>query len=308
MDKLTLQMMPDSVVRGQELYDCLFQHIDTTLHNSSLEWNHYKGFTEITVGRPNSRSGKGTKNKPDWLESFSAVLAEFLVERAEEAVLTAMIRRGREFKQEDTADVLGYCKQIMAEEDSIPEPAAEQQGKLRRRKLLAQDLVQCFRSEQVLNLDGFFRFRVFKYGAELRDIIEYAKDEYLMDQQYKEFISLLKYFVYIQDAKIPEAHLLHKGGHEFILLNEQLKPIETEKLDTTFKVEFLDKDYSFEDLIVSTLITIAPERIYIHTREPGVAVIKTISQIFEGRSEICEYCGVCLPALGDRGHQDKLSP
>lgn len=309
MDKLTLQLMPESVIRGQDLYDCLLQHIDSTLHNSSLEWNHYKGYSEITVGRPNSRGGKGTKNKPEWQEKVGGILAEFLLERAEDALLTDLIRRGRQdLKDEAASDILGYCKQIMNEEDSIGDPSAEPHGRMRRRKLLSQDLIQCFQQESVLNLDGFLRFRLFKYGAELKDIIEYAKDEYLMDQQYKEFIALLKYFVYIQDAKIPEAHLLHKGGHEFVLLNEQLKPIETDQLDTTFKVEFLDKDYSFEDLIVSTLITIAPERIYIHTREPGVAVIKTISQIFEGRSEICEYCGVCISMLGDRGQQDKLSP
>ncbi|WP_438446597.1 sporulation protein YtxC [Gorillibacterium sp. sgz5001074] len=308
MDKLTLQILPDSVIRGQDLYDCLFQHIDSTLHNSSLEWNHHKGFTEITVGRPQSRAGKSSKVKADWLESVSGVLADYLLEHAEDFLLTGMIRRGGQYKEEETADVLGYCKQIMSEEDSMRDPTAEQHGRTRRKKLLTQDLLQCVQQEPILNVDGFLRFRLAKYGGELKDIIEYAKDEYLMDQQYKEFIALLKYFVYIQDAKIPEAHLLHKGGHEFLLLNEQLKPIETDQLDTTFKVEFLDKDYSFEDLIVSTLITIAPEKIYIHTREPGVAVIKTISQIFEGRSEICDYCGVCGSILGNHSHQDKLSP
>lgn len=308
MDKLTLQVLPDSVIRGQELYDCLFKHIDKALHNSSLEWNNYKGYTEIIVGRPNPRSNKTAKSKWEWTEAVSGILAEFVLDHAEEGLLTQLIRRDKRYNEEEIAEVLSYCKQIMNEEDAVPESMEEHHGRSRRRKLLVQDLTGCMENQASLNLDGFLRFRIPRYSAELRDIMEYAADEFLMDQQYKEFISLLRYFVYIQESKIPAAHLMHKGGHEFMLLNEQMKPIDTEQLDTTFKVEFLDKDYNLEDLIVSTLITIAPERIYIHTREPELAVIKTISQIFEDRSEICEYCRLCKPILGEMGQQDKLSP
>lgn len=308
MDKLTLQVLPDSAVRGQELYDCLFKHIDSTLHNSSLEWNNCKNYTEITVGRPNSRSNKSTKSKREWCEAVCAVLAEFVLDHAEEMLLGQLIRKDKPYTAEETAEVLGYCKQIMSEEETIPEGQEEHHGRARRKKLLIQDIAAYLAQHQVLNMDGFLRFRIPRYAAELRDIIEYATDEFLMDQQYKEFISLLRYFVYIQDSKIPAAHLMHKGGHEFTLLNEQMKPIDTEQLDTTFKVEFLDKDYNLEDLIVSTLITIAPERIFIHTREPELPVIKTISQIFEERAEICEYCRLCKPILGEMGQQDKLSP
>jgi putative sporulation protein YtxC len=129
-----------------------------------------------------------------------------------------------------------------------------------------------------------------------------------MDKQYQEFISLLQYFVYIQDAKIPSAHLMHQGGHQFILLNDQFKPIETTQLDTWFTIEMLDKEVNFEDMIVSTLITVAPQQIYIHTREPEAQIIKTIMQIFEGRFSICDYCRQCVLLLGDRQKKDQLFP
>lgn len=307
MDKLTFQLLPDSTVRGQELYDCLFQHIDSTLHNSSLEWDHFKDYSEIAVGRPNPRSNKSAKSKQDWVDKVTGLLADFLLDRAEEELMRGMIRRGRNCSKEEAEEILSYCSQIMEEEEVLSD-APEDHGRSRRKKLLSQDIGAYFAQHAVMNVDGFLRFRLSKYSAELKDIIEYAMDEYLMDQQYKEFIALLKYFVYIQDSKIPEAHIMHKGGHEFMLLNDQMKPIEADQADSTFKVEFLDKDYSFEDLIVSTLITLAPEKIYIHTREPDLPVIKTISQIFEGRSEICEYCRECHTRLDENSPKDKLSP
>ena len=54
----------------------------------------------------------------------------------------------------------------------------------------------------------------------------FAVDEYVMDQQYQEFISLLKYFVRMQEVKLPIVHVLHKGGSEFALYDEQFRVLE----------------------------------------------------------------------------------
>jgi putative sporulation protein YtxC len=309
MDKLTLQVSGDAGSRAESLYDCLLMRINTTLHNSSLEYRHYKGYSEIVLGRPGPQAGKSAKWKKEWQEAVCLALADYILDHREEELLRDLIRKDKRYAPEETDEILGYCLQAEKTSDAAASGVKEENhGRIRRQKLLAQDLTSCMKKDTMLNLDGFLRFRTGKYGAELKEILEYASDEYLMDQQYKEFISLLRYFVYIQESKIPVAHIMHKGGHEFLVLNENMKPIDTEPLDTTYKVEFLDKDYNLEDLIVSTLITIAPERIYIHTREPELAVIKTISQIFEERAEICGYCRVCSSILGETGQQNKLSP
>ena len=142
------------------------------------------------------------------------------------------------------------------------------------------------------------RFRLLRYTEHLRGIVEYAIDEYTADKQYEEFISLLKYFVYIQEAKIPAAHLIHRGAHQFDLLNEKMEPIETKQLDQ-FVVEMIDKEINYEDMIVSTLITVSPQHVYIHTRNPDMQVIRTIQQIFEDRAAVCTSCPLCRPLLGD---------
>lgn len=309
MDKLTLQVSGDAGRRAESLYDCLLMRINTTLHNSSLEYRHYKGYSEIVLGRPSPQVNKSAKWKKEWQEAVCLAVADYILDHCEEELLRTLIKKDKRYAPEETEEILSYCQETEKTSDAAASGLKEENhGRTRRRGLLIQDLASCMKKETVLNVDGFLRFRTGKYGAELKEILEYASDEYLMDQQYKEFISLLRYFVYIQESKIPVAHIMHKGGHEFLVLNEHMKPIDTEPLDTTYKVEFLDKDYNLEDLIVSTLITIAPERIYIHTREPELAVIKTISQIFEERAEICEYCRMCSSILGENSQQNKLSP
>ena len=145
-------------------------------------------------------------------------------------------------------------------------------------------------------MSGFVRFRLQQYRGELQEIVEYAIDEFLMEKQYQEFISLLQYFVYIQDAEIPFAHLMHKRNHEFSLFDEQMRPIQAEEV-MDFSIDMIGKDANFEDLIVSTLISVAPEKIYIHTREPDLPVIRTIQQIFEDRTMLCLSCSTCSPVL-----------
>ncbi|TLS51518.1 sporulation protein [Paenibacillus antri] len=169
----------------------------------------------------------------------------------------------------------------------------------RRLSKLAEAIEAYLGEERFLNVEGFLRFRAGSYVEELRDSVAYAVDEWMMERQYQEFISLLKYFVYIQEAKIPAAHVVHHGNHDFTLLNERMLPIDTKQMDQ-FVVELIDKDISYEDVIVSTLISVSPGKLFVHTQTPEEQVIKTILTIFEGRAELCVDCGVCLPLIEER--------
>ena len=120
----------------------------------------------------------------------------------------------------DISSIEQYCRQVLDQ----PEPSADlPRARQRRQHKIADALFAYLEQNNVMNVAGFIRFRLSDYMDELREVAEYAIDEYIMDQQYQEFISLLKYFVYIQETKIPVAHLMHRGGNEFTLYNEQMK-------------------------------------------------------------------------------------
>lgn len=239
-------------------------------------------------------------------EGIGFALADHIISEHEPKLLRDLIRKA--LKPESESDMVlieGYCKQFLNGEG---ETGSGEEFESRRKMIIA-DLVQVHvRDNSLMNLDGFIRFRLQEYMEELREIVEYALDEYMMDRQYQEFISLLKYFVYIQEAKIPTAHLIHKGGHEFVILGDSLEEIDTNEFDSSFKLEALEKDINFEDMIVSTLITVSPANIHIHTREPNMPIINTIVQIFEDRTSICSYCRTCHTYLGEAVKQDQLSP
>ncbi len=234
-------------------------------------------------------------------------LAEHILKFEERAIMRDLIKREFKYEQPNEIDTIeGYCNQFLYGE---PEPLlSEDEVKSRRKKRIAEQVKEYFQENTDMILEGFLRFRLQDYVEDMREVVEYAIDEFVMDRQYQEFISLLRYFVYIQEAKIPVAHLIHKGGHEFVILNDQLEPIDTQEFESSFTLEVLEKDINFEDMIVSTLITVSPANIHIHTREPEMAVIKTIMQIFEERATVCPYCRMCHAFLGDVKKQDQLYP
>ncbi|MEC0225903.1 putative sporulation protein YtxC [Paenibacillus alba] len=243
---------------------------------------------------------------------LAGALAEHIMVDKESTILRNLIMK--EFKyegKEDVEAIESYCKQSLHTETVIEEASLLNSGisgRLRRKQVLSDQLLLALEETSRLSLDGFLKFRLQDYTDELREIAEYAIDEFMMDRQYQEFISLLQYFVYIQEAKIPVAHLIHKGGHEFVILNDRLELIDANEFDASFKLEVLEKDINFEDMIVSTLITVSPANIYIHTRDPEMTIIKTIRQIFEDRTTVCSYCRTCDIYLGEAKHQDQLSP
>lgn len=309
MELFTIVVMNPSEPSVSSLNDSIHSelrhlHKDQEALQLSCEWHDKYAYIHIRSSMTETEKKKFSKKM---MESLGFAVADHVMKELEPEILRELIKKEvKADTAEDLKQVEGYCRQFLYGEGETVASSVE--AVERRRVLIAGQVTAYFQEHAQLNLEGFLRFRLCDYMEELREVVIYAIDEYTMDQQYQEFISLLKYFVYIQEAKIPVAHLIHKGGHEFVILNDLLEPIDMNEFDSTFKLEVLEKDINFEDMIVSTLITVSPAHIYIHTREPDMPVIHTITQIFEDRTRTCSYCRMCHSYLGDANKQDQLYP
>ncbi|MBD8499821.1 putative sporulation protein YtxC [Paenibacillus arenosi] len=248
--------------------------------SSPVDWIACRG---VLPGFQLSKQGEQV-----WQRAAQA-LAEYVLTVKEEPLVRSIISKVKQLDESEYDKIQEYCMHLLNGAEDIGGRESRQ-----RRKAKLVRLIHAYLSEYTtLHLDGFIRFRMESYLSELREVVEYAVDEFILERQYQEFISLLKYFVFIQDTKIPLAHLVHKGGHEFELMNEKWEPLEPMHVVEGMIVEMLDGDMEMEDMIVSTLINVSPGRIVIHTRDAESQVIKTIQQIFEARVDVCEYCSSC---------------
>ncbi|WP_192930184.1 putative sporulation protein YtxC [Alkaliphilus pronyensis] len=146
-----------------------------------------------------------------------------------------------------------------------------------------------------IHLDGFTTFRLKKYLINLEEIIEDAIEDYLMDREYNEFIKLLKYFVDVQESKINVIHIVIDQHHDYKMYDEENKVINNDYLKEIAK-EMTDQQYlSYEDLLISTLITMAPQKIFIHKANSVSQsdLIRTIVKVFTTKVSICNGCDWC---------------
>ncbi len=229
-----------------------------------------------------------------WTKDIAEAIALFIVNHMEAVMIRRiLLQRSASYEPHEIKEIIQYCEQLLHDDEVTLDSSKHD-----RRRWIQDQLHLFFQSHDHLNIEGFMNFRLKKYMGDLQDTVDEACDEFLLNEQYQEFIALLKYFVYFQDTKIPEVHLIHRGNNKFELLDGNLQQLDlSDAKDVIF--ETVDRELNYEDMVVSALISASPKKIHIHTREPESQSIKTIQQIFEGRTSICTCCQLCKNSLGE---------
>lgn len=272
------------------LYGCLnysLQGSDSELHVEIIRSSR----NHIELRLLNS----GHNNKK-WILEVAQVISMFIINHKESLIIRKMILKQHDsYEDYELSEILQYCKQLLIDTETSLDSVDTTQN---RRTMISNQLCIYLQTNSLLDVEGFVHFRLKKYMSDLQDMVEDALNEFVLNEQYQEFIALLKYFVYFQDAKIPEVHLIHQGNNKFQLLDGDLQQLDLSNAKDVV-VETVDRELNYEDMVVSALISASPKQIHIHTRHPETQSIKTIQQIFEGRTLICTSCKLCNPGLGE---------
>jgi putative sporulation protein YtxC len=146
----------------------------------------------------------------------------------------------------------------------------------------------------MININGFITFRMRELREDIEKVIDKVVEKYMVEKEYKEFIRLLKYFVDIQDSKIEKINILISNGSSYIVIDGSGDDIFSTFLKDLSECK-LGIDASVEDIIISGLITNAPNHIVIHGKEycSNKEFIDTITNVFGDRVTFCNECELC---------------
>ncbi|MCD9026489.1 putative sporulation protein YtxC [Cohnella silvisoli] len=234
--------------------------------------------------------GPGPQDKKIYCDRVGRVLAEYTLSDQEPSLLRNLFQI--RFGLKDAVETDALIAEAVSLLDGEPEMGESWMGRGRERRLqkLASRFSLYLEDHEHLHLDGFLRFRLSDYRAEVQEAAETAIEERLMERQYQEFMTLLKSMVEWQETRTSAVHVLHSGGHAFRLLDEEMRPLEQDFMDTddtddkeVFKAE---EEQEEESRVVSRLLAASPRQLYIHTPEPESQVIRTIIGIFGDRAEL----------------------
>ncbi len=138
-------------------------------------------------------------------------------------------------------------------------------------------------------IEGFLNFRLRDYIEFLKELLQEAVNQFIIDKEYIEFVNLLKSYV---DSKIPNKDVVNLVyvNNEAILLSQDGNIISLDKFDSKY---LSDITFCNNDFVLNTLVGLLPRQIILHLASPKDNFIKTIELIFDDRVKICSGCSLC---------------
>ncbi len=228
--------------------------------------------------------------------NIAQAVSDVIVDDMEETIVARILKHGYSYRlaREEYVGLLDYVKrELNADHDT----ACMSLNKSARKEHVVEAVVDYLKINQEIVLEGFVRFRLKEYMRELEDAIDRAVDEYLLEREYGEFIRLLRYFVETQQPRRDEVHVMITHSGEFWLADKNGKPIRDEQMDDLV-IEMIEGDIEYEDVLMSSLITIAPRQVVVHQpdkAETALRHLETIKNVFGTRVRICKGCEICAP-------------
>lgn len=209
-----------------------------------------------------------------------------------EMVRTIIYEKYDNFSQEELDSILQKMFQASLEKTIYLQFVA---AAIAWKKEIASRIVHFLEVGNVLSIDGIINFRLKDYKLELEQLVDEIMEEYILEKEYDDFIELLRYFVNTQEPRLKKVHVILSSLGTFDLYDKQYKHIDNEFLED-FMLDLMDNDLTYEDLLVSALITLAPSEIELHLPDSvgslGTAV-STIQSVFQERVNMCIGCSKC---------------
>lgn len=287
--------MAESIVIGATRYvDALYERLSKEFDplrkeglRFSLKKNPAGKFTFLNCNFWHPRSGG---NNQLLLDNVARAICETILDHWERVLLEEIIRETYYyFDPEDRNVILNNALDRISgrelPEDKLP--------RYRHRQKILNELENFLHSSNHIVIDGFIRFRLKDYLHDLYEAVEDAVDDFLLDKEYKEFVQLLKYFVDIQDSRTERVDVVLGRDGKYNIYDEKGNSLENEM--EVILPDIVSSEVNCEDLLISSLVTIAPAKIVFHfqTDNKYKATVETITNVFSGRVEQCDGCSLC---------------
>lgn len=221
------------------------------------------------------------------LDQFLNVLAEYIIDRYEAQMLKRLLH-----EDYPTLSPAQKREVLRGAELYTDDPEI---GYSARKQAVLLSLYDYLREDSVMLLDGFVAFRLKEYESMLENMSERLVDGCITQREYEDFISLLKYFVNIQESRPSLTHVVVTVDERYELLSESGENITGRCLSDFVDCNDIPENANFDDLLISMLITLAPESIMVHNADQirNKELFQTIRRVFDGRLAYCTGCDLC---------------
>ena len=243
-----------------------------------ISTNKFKNYKNIII----HYSGNEIKK---FIHEVSCILACLVIDELEESFIKKLILKNYfYFDFNERKHIVEMCFDIFTDDFNLYFD--------KKYNCLINDFESYLKNNKSIILDGFLNFRIKDYMSILEEVVDEAVNNFVIEKEYLEYISLLKMYVNSQKSTCDIVHLIY-NNESSILLDKDKNIINVS--DDVFKAKYLsDISFSSNDYALNSMLTLIPKKIYIHLIDNCIdEFIHTLSLIFESRVEICTDCDIC---------------
>ena len=254
-----------------ELYAC-------NLQNVCFSQNQFKHYNNIIIHYAGSHID-------NFLHDISDILSYLVIDELEEFFLKDSISQNYfYFDAIERKKILDNCFDICTDDFT--------NYFNKKFSYLTKQFYLYLKENKSIVLTGFIYFRLKGYFSMLDEIVDEAVNQFIIEKEYLEFVSLLKLYINSQASQSDKIHLVYFKD-SFILLDKDMNSIDIHEylLDAKY---LSDITFSNNDYLLNTLLSLLPKKIYIHLIENRIdEFLNTLILIFENRIELCNDCPIC---------------
>lgn len=158
----------------------------------------------------------------------------------------------------------------------------DNEDELERCAVLEAKLKEYFIENASGSVEGLVNFRLYEYEKILNSMAENMVDIYYLNREYDDFVELLKYFISVQSSRPELVYIVVNKYGMYSVLDQIGSDITKETMAELIPPEE-SESIAYDDLLISMLISLAPERIVIKNREniKNKQLFETIEKVFE---------------------------
>lgn len=188
----------------------------------------------------------------------------------------------QDFSQRDIDEIENTVFDLLLDDDYF----------VKEKEFIKEELRDYLIENNSLIVDGYVRFRSNSFEKLIDIIIDKVILDIQMESEYEEFIYMLQYYLDSQIPKVDIVNVIIKDD-EFFLTDSKNRPLESPTIHSIID-EFGMDDISKADMLVTSLIVLAPNKVIIHMKNDKEKELMIIlKKIFTNRLSFCYSCSLC---------------
>ncbi|MBN6188047.1 hypothetical protein JQN58_14320 [Aneurinibacillus sp. BA2021] len=215
-----------------------------------------------------------------WLFALARAIRAYAAAKEKEVIRRYILSHDCYDRVTDKTRMIQYVQEIIKEQET---GETEYEGVRIHR--IEKEAIRLLEDERVLQLDGFFRFRLRSYMNELCAMIDTGIELYIAEEEQEQLIRRLQAFLLAFPRRSKLLRVVHTSLFSFRYYNEGWELLSPPKM-TNFPLESEASYIAEEVKTIGVLAGFAPEYIMMYTSQPNHEFIRMLTKIFAGRIDI----------------------